>query len=173
MKIDEFTDYLKQDDLRYLREKVQIAAPDIEKNFLDNKKTLLLFENDKQALKDYYDLVLCTRPQMIKSQTNELPYDWDFEVDLENYDPWQEYKLIYKDLFAKGRAYLIIKSIPDWKFLQVGKPDSAEDESYNKLNPLRHNHRDSIFSLITQDRYFNERMTKEGRYKKRSQAIRI
>lgn len=110
---------------------------------------------------------------MIKEQKFDLPYDWDFEVDVENYDPWTEYKLIYKDLLKKGRAHFIIKSIPEWKFLQIGRPNSQEDNSFNSINPLRYNYRDSIFNIINQDRYFQERMTKAGTYKGKSQAVRI
>ena len=172
-KIDHFYQQLKEENTRRLYETVKIAAPDVETNFMDDKQTLLLFDGDKQALREYYDLVLATRPRMLKHQKIETSYDWDFEVDVDNYDPWEEYKLIYKDLFTRGREYFILKNIPEWRFLQVGRPESTEDETLNKYSPQRYNPRDSIFNILTQDRYFHERMTKEGKYKSQSQAIRI
>ena len=168
-----FYDEIKKDDIEYLKKNVNIAAPDVEANFLDQKKNILLFDSDKQALKDYFDYVVSTRPQMFKEKTYEPSYDWDFEVDIDNYDPWTEYKLIYRDLFAKGRKYFILRSIPEWRFLQIGRAQGIEDETVSKTNPIRFNTRDSIFNILTQDRYFHERMTKEGRYKGRSASIRI
>ena len=172
-KIEQFYQQIKNDELEYLKKNVKIAAPDTEINFLDNKKNLLLFDGDKQALKEYYEQVLVTRPKMHKERHYETDYDWDFEVDLDNYDPWVEYKMIYKDLFAKGRKYFILKSIPEWRFLQVGRTEGEDDESFSQTNPARYNHRDSIFNILTRDQYFHERMAKEGRYKGRSASIRI
>jgi hypothetical protein len=172
-KFAEFYEQMKKEDLQYLLKNVQVAAPDREKNALDNNKFLILFDSDKKALEQYYDTIIRTRPQMIKETKSEFEYDDDFEVDLNNYDPWQEYKLIYKDLFKNGRAYYIIKSIPEWRFLQIGEPSSEEDNINNEINPKRYNSRDSIFTILSIDRYFQERRTKEGLYKARSQAIRI
>ncbi len=171
--IDEFNAEVKKDDMNYLLSNIKVAAPDVEPNFLDNNKALLLFENDKNALREYYENVIAQRPKMIKEKSSELPYEFDFEVDMDNYDPWTEYKLIYKDLLAKGRAYYILKSIPDWKFLQIGRPVSHEDESRYRYHQARYNYRDSIFNIISQERYFEERITKDGKYKGKSQSIRI
>ena len=172
-EIEKFNNQLKEEDRQFLLENVTVAAPDREENYLNNNKALLLFENDENVLREYYDLIVTTRPNMIKETKTELPYDWDFEVDVNDYDPWNEYKMIYKDLLAKGRTYYILKSIPDWKFLQIGAPHSYEDDSMSQFNAKRANNRDSIFSMLTIDMYFHERLTKEGRYKGRSQAIRI
>jgi hypothetical protein len=110
---------------------------------------------------------------MIKEKTEDTVYDYDFEVDTANYDPWAEYKMIYKDILKKGRAYYIIKSIPEWRFLQISENNSFKDETSNINNHFRYNNRDSIFNILTIDRYFHERKTKEGLYKGKSQAIRI
>jgi hypothetical protein len=152
---------------------VQVAAPDREKNAMDNKKYLILFESDKKALEEYFETVVKTRPEMVKEEKPEFAYDDDFEVDVNEYDPWHEYKLIYKDIFKRGRAYYIIKSIPEWRFLQIGEPQGEKDTINSEINPKRYNNRDSIFNILTIDRYFQERRTKEGLYKARSQAIRI
>jgi hypothetical protein len=164
---------MKKEDSEFLFNNLQFSAPEVEKNAFDEKKFIFLFENDKNALKEYYDNIVKTRPNMIKEEKHEYPYDWDFEVDLNNYDPWTEYKLIYRDLFTKGRAYFILKSIPDWRFLQIGRPDGEKLEIISEFNPKRYNNRDSIFSMLTIDRYFTERERKEGYYRGKSQAIRI
>jgi len=172
-EIEKFNNQVREENEKFLLENVSIAAPDREENFLNNNKSINLFENDENVLREYFDLVVSTRPNMIKEKRTEIPYDWDFDVDVNDYDPWKEYKMIYRDLFARGRAYYILKSIPDWKFLQIGSAQSYEDDSISQFNPRRPNNRDSIFSMLTIDMYFNERLTKEGRYKGRSQAIRI
>ena len=48
-----------------------------------------------------------------------------------------------------------------------------DDEINHPINPKRYNNRDSIFTILTIDRYFTERITKQGLYKGKSQAIRI
>lgn len=138
-----------------------------------NKKFLNIFEEDKEFLRSYYDVVHLTRPNMIKQEDSEFDWDWDFEVDRDNYDPWTEYKMIYRDLFTKGKAYWIIKSMPDWKFLQVGQINSDEDISTNQYNPKRANMNDSIFNMMMTDRYFEERSSKRGIAKGKSQSVRI
>jgi hypothetical protein len=172
-KLDEFHEQLKKENLEHLLQKVQVAAPDREKNALDAKEFLIIFEGDRKALEEYYESIVKTRPEMVKETKTEFPYDDDFEVDLNNYDPWQEYKMVYKDIFRNGRAYYIIKSIPEWRFLQIGQPEGEEDTINHEINPKRYNNRDSIFTILTIDRYFQERGTKEGLYKGKSQAIRI
>jgi hypothetical protein len=169
----DFNQQMKKEDMDYLLEKVKIAAPDREKNALDDKKHLILFEGDKKALEAYYEAIILSRPEMVKETKTEFSYDDDFEIDTSQYDPWTEYKLIYKDLFKNGRAYYIIKSIPEWRFLQIGEPRAEADDINLEINPKRYNNRDSIFNILTIDRYFNERATKDGLYKGKSQAIRI
>ncbi len=124
-------------------------------------------------MKAYYTEIVQTKPNMLKEQSEVFDYDFDFDVDLNNYDPWKEYKLIYKDLFKRGRAYYILKSIPEWRFLQIGRVKSAEDVTVSQYNPKRYNNRDSIFTILAVDKYFHERERKEGIGKGKSQAIRI
>lgn len=163
-----------EEDNEIRLKKVKVAAPDIEKNIYDyNNKIALFFENDINALKEYYELIYRTRPEMIKVGKEQLNYDYDFNVNLNHYDPWEEYKLIYRDIFKRGKIYYILKSIPEWKFLQIGHPVTHEDDTQSKYNPIRINNRDSIFSLIQNERYFDEREERRGTYKYHSQAVRI
>ena len=66
--------------------------------------------------------VLANNQINMLKETKEEEHDFDFEINETQYDPWEEYKLTYKDLLLKGRKYYIIQSMPDWKFLQVRKP---------------------------------------------------
>lgn len=134
---------------------------------------LVLDNTDKEHLEKYYQYVHMERPQMLKYREDEFDYDFDFEIDTDNYDPWKEYGLIYRDIFRKGRAYWIIKSMPDWKFLQVGRPNGIENTSYSEHNFKRPNMNDSIFTMLTIERYFDERKSKDNLLKGKSQAIRI
>lgn len=170
-KMADYSTKLQQAELDFKLKRVQIAAP--HREVVESAK-LVLNETDKNALETYYNLIEKTKPKMIKEKrSDEYDYDFDFEVDMNNYDPWEEYKMIYKDLFAKGRSYFILKAIPEWRFLQVGRPVTKEDETVSPYNPKRFNNRDSIFTILTVDRYFHERERKEGTYKGKSQAIRI
>ncbi len=171
--IDEFRQQIEKEDKEFNMSRITVAAPDVEHNFLDENKSLIFQEGDKNALKEYYENIILTRPKMLKEKSKEFSYDFDFEVDAENYNPWDEYKKIYKDLLTKGRSYYILKSMPEWYFLQIGRPYSYDDESKYKYNPGRYNYRDSIFNILAQERYFEERYTKEGKYRNKSQAIRI
>lgn len=110
---------------------------------------------------------------MIKQQDLEYDYDLDFDIDIDNYNPWEEYRMIYRDLFAKGKAYWIIKSMPDWKFLQIGSVESSEDNSVSQYNVKRTNMNDSIFNTIMTNRYFDERESKAGISRGKSHSIRI
>lgn len=175
-RLDEFYKKVQDEELNYKVQNIPIASPDREKNIYDNyggNKIILFNEQDKNALRIHHELIFKTRPEMIKEQSSNIPHDFDFEIDVTNYDPWQEYKMIYRDVLRKGRAYFILQSIPEWRFLQVGRPSGHEDDSMSHYNYKRMNNRDSIFSLITNERYFDERIKKEGSYKAYSQAIRI
>ncbi len=153
--------------------KVKLSAPHVEMNSMDGKRMITFFENDENAMREYFENIVSTRPEMVKETAKEYPYDWDFEVDMDNYDPWKEYKMIYRDLFEKGRAHFILKSMPEWRFLQIQQPKGRNVDSISKFDPRRPNHRDSIFEMITNDLYFNQREKKEGVYKEYSQSVRI
>lgn len=179
--------YNRHQDISKIKKEFEAYFEDLQKeslefqksqvNTVDNREPehqyLFFFEEDKKALSDYHNLVYKTRPEMIKQTGYETDYDWDFEIDLDNYDPWREYRMIYKDLFQKGRAYWIIKSMPEWKFLQIGSINSCEDESTSEYNPKRPNMNDSIFNILAVDRYFETRYTKSGIGRGKSQAVRI
>lgn len=169
-KLDEYSSNLQKAEHELKINSIQIADPNRQHG---EEEKLILEEGDKNAMREYYELIYKTRPVMIKESKDEFDYDFDFEIDTENYDPWKEYKMIYKDSFKKGRAYYILKSIPEWRFLMRGQPESTEDNLVSRYNPKRDNNRDSIFTILTVDRYFHERETKEGKYKGKSQAIRI
>lgn len=98
---------------------------------------------------------------------------FDFSIDLENYNPWDEYKNIYSGIYKKGKIYWLLHRMPEWRFLQIGDVVSDVDQATNPRNRLKSNMDDSIFNVISLDRYFQERETKEGRYRGRSQSIRI
>jgi hypothetical protein len=122
----------------------------------------------------YYNLfVQKQRPEMLKEKPVEFDYDFDFDIDENNYNPWAEYRKIYRDALIKGRAYWIIRAIPEWIFLQVGKPDLILEDGNSRYNPKRPNMEDSVFNNLTQDRYFAERERKMNIYQGYSQAIRI
>jgi hypothetical protein len=171
--MEEFKRETEKEDNEFKLSQISVAAPDVETNFLDEKKSFILQEGDKNAMKEYYENVVLTRPIMLKEKPKQLSYDFDFEVDIENYNPWDEYSKIYKDLLIRGRSYYILKSMPEWYFLQIGRPQSYDDETFYKYSLGRYNYRDSIFNILSQERYFQERYTKEGKYRNKSQAIRI
>ena len=172
-KFDKFNEMIRQDDLEYLKQNLQFAAPEVEMNYLDNKEYILMTDKDHKVLKQYYETIVNTRPEMIKEQKYELPYEWDFEIDLKNYDPWKEYQLLYKDIFQKGRKYFILKTIPEWRLLQIGKTNSFKVNNISQFEPKRRNYRDSIFKFIRTEEWFTERERKQGINRGKSQAIRI
>lgn len=100
-------------------------------------------------------------PRMIKQEEEDLGYDFDFELDEENYDPWEEYRLTYRNIFKNGRKYYILKSIPEWKFLQIGRP-KTEVVDVNERYALRNNMKDSIFNILAAERYHDERHKKQN-----------
>ncbi len=167
-KFADFRDELAQAEKDFIASRINVIDQSEPEN-----KYLILDESDKEHLEKYYNLVHSERPQMLKYRDDEFEYDFDFEIDTDNYDPWKEYQLIYKDIFGKGRAYWIIKSMPDWKFLQIGKPDSVETVTHHENNYKRPNMNDSIFTQLTIERYFDERRSKANLLKGKSQAIRI
>lgn len=169
--LTEFNKFLeereKQDRLNLINV-IDFAIPDEEKNYYN------LGTKSEKYVKYYYNLfVKRFRPTMIKETPQEFEYDFDFEIDEKNYDPWKEYKMIYRDVLTKGRAYWIIKTIPEWYFLQVGKPNTERMSNISRYNPKRPDMEDSIFHFITQERYFDERDRKMNLYNGYSQSIRV
>jgi hypothetical protein len=167
-RLAQFRDELFQAEKQFVASRINVIN-----QTEPERQYLILDESDKEHLEKYYNLVHAERPQMLKYKDDEYDYDFDFEVDTDNYDPWKEYQLIYRDIFRKGKAYWIIKSMPDWKFLQVGKPNSIAAITHSEYNFKRPNMNDSIFTLLTIERYFDERRSKANLLKGKSQAIRI
>ncbi len=167
-RLAKFRDELQQAEKEFIASRINIID-----HSEPESKYLILDESDKEHLEKYYNLVYSERPQMVKYKNDEYDHDFDFEIDTDNYDPWKEYQLIYRDIFSKGRAYWIIKSMPDWKFLQIGKPNSIDNIAKSDYNWKRPNMNDSIFTQFTIERYFEERRSKDNLLKGKSQAIRI
>lgn len=141
----------------------------------EEEKVNKIYFNNEEDIKffmDYYENVYSKRPEMTK-EDSEQEKDYDFFVDLERYNPWDEYKQIYSGIYKKGKTHWLLKKMPEWKFLQIGEVNADEDIATSVKNRLRGNVDDSIFTAIHTDRYFNERLKKEGTYRGRSQSIRI
>jgi len=128
---------------------------------------------DKDALYEYWKLVYSQRPVFAKHKEQEYNYDFDFPVNTNNYDPWVEYKLIYRDVFTKGRNYWLLKAMPEWYFLQIGRPMGEKYDNVSDKNPQRPNMRDSIFNIVATERWQDERREKANIYTRDSQSIRI
>lgn len=139
------------------------------------RETVLVHSNlEENHLRKYFDFISNNKIEMLKEQ-EKSDHDFDFEINPNSYDPWEEYKLTYKDLFTKGRKYFIIQSIPEWKFLQVRKPtpkvldklvDKNKGEKYRDMQ-------DSVFEILALERYHKERKTKENRFHQEQQSHRI
>lgn len=135
-------------------------------------KVLFTDESDLKFFEKYYNLVYLKRPEMTKEES-EAEKSFDFPIDSENYNPWDEYKNIYSGIYKKGKIYWLLSKMPEWKFLQIGDPQAMEDKTTNPNNRLKPNMDDSIFNILTIDRYFDERLYKTGTYRGKSQSIRI
>lgn len=132
----------------------------------------LTSEEEKEHVRSYLENVHQNRPEMLKNEQDETEFDFDFEINEKDYNPWDEYKMIYRDLFKKGRLHYIIKSIPEWAFLRVDKPKSFKI-NMSEYNPSRPDMNDSIFNIIMTEKYFDEREKKINIRKGRSESIRI
>ena len=167
----EFNKFLQEKELEEKLKDINVIdmnVPEREKHY-NNLGT----NSEKYANYYYNSYVKRFRPVMIKETEIECDYDYDFEIDEKNYDPWKEYKMIYRDAFSKGRLYWIIKSFPEWYFLQTGKPENVKFNNMSRYNPKRPQMEDSIFSYIMLERYFDERERKWNRYNGTSTAVRI
>jgi len=136
-------------------------------------KYLIHSKDEELALYEYWKLVFSQRPTFPKHVEDEVNYDFDFPVEAENYDPWSEYKLIYRDAFTKGRTHWLLKAMPEWYFLQIGRPQGKDFTNVNQYNVHRPNMNDSIFNILTVERYFDERREKMNITVRDSHSIRI
>lgn len=142
-------------------------------NTADSKSLLIHSDKEANHLREYFNFLNKSKVELLKPEESE-DLDLGFEIDENNYDPWEEYKLIYKDLFEKGRKHFIIQSIPDWKFLQVRKPSPLRaDPHYDQFGGEKTRMDDSIFQILALERYHHERNTKENRFNQEKQTHRI
>ena len=156
-----------QDRLRLVNAiKMEVPEPENEYNNLGTSC-------EKHTKYFYNSFVKRFRPKMIKETPKEFDYDFDFDIDEKNYDPWQEYKKVYRDVLTRGRAYWIIKSFPEWFFLQVGKPSPIKQTNVSRYNPKRPDMEDSIFNTVMLERYFDERNQKMNLYNGYSHTIKF
>jgi hypothetical protein len=139
------------------------------------KEKLLIHSNiEEEHLKKYHSFLSNNQISMLK-KSESIENSFDFEINPEKYDPWEEYKLVYGDLLTKGKAYFIIKTIPEWKFLQVRKPtpkvlDRLVDRRFGEhIRDIQ----DSVFEIAALERYHLERKTKVNRFQQEIQTHRI
>lgn len=141
----------------------------------EGKEKLLVHSTfEEEHLKKYFNFLKKNEVSLLKKSDSEEK-SFDFEVNPEKYSPWDEYRLVYGDLLTKGRAYFIIKSIPEWKFLQIRKPtpkvlDRLVDR---RLGEHIRDIQDSVFEIAALERYHLERKTKVNRFHQEKQSHRI
>ena len=159
---------------KMLKEEASFKASKVNLINESEKIDQILFNNeeDVEFFYNYYNNIYKNRPEMTKEEADPEK-EYDFFVNLDKYNPWDEYKQIYSGIYKKGKIHWLLRKMPEWKFLQIGEVNTDEDKATNIRNRLRDNMDDSIFNVIGIDRYFEERLKKEGTYKGRSQAIRI
>ena len=166
--VDEFnTDSKKKLDEFYLSN-IKVVS-----EVKSNNTLLIHSDKEENHLKEYFNFLNKSKIELLKQEESE-ELDLAFEIDEKNYDPWEEYKLVYKDLLEKGRKHFIIQSIPEWKFLQVRKPNPLRaDPHYDEYGGERTRMDDSIFQIWSLERYHHERNTKENRFHQEKQTHRI
>ncbi len=165
--LKDFSEKFKAEEASFLGSRIKL----IDENE-PVSKVLFREEEDLKFYEKYYNLVYLNRPEMTK-EASESEKRFDFPIDADNYNPWDEYKLIYSGIYKKGKTHWLLSKMPEWKFLQIGDVSAYEDEATNPRNRLKSNMDDSIFNEITLERYFDERLMKKGTYRGRSQSIRI
>lgn len=165
--LKEFSEKFNEEEASFLgsRIKVMDESEPVSKVLFTDEEDLKLYEK-------YYNLVYLNRPEMTKERA-EGEKRFDFPIDPENYNPWEEYKSIYSGIYKKGKIHWLLSRMPEWKFLQIGEVSAYEDQATNPRNRLKSNMDDSIFNELSLDRYFEQRLKKNGTYKGRSQTIRI
>jgi len=165
--LKEFSEQFKDEEAKFLASRINIIDETEEV-----PKVVFTSEEDYKFFEKYYNLVYLKRPEMTKEAV-ESDKRFDFPIDPENYNPWNEYKSIYSGIYKKGKIHWLLSNMPEWKFLQVGEISAIEDVATNPRNRLKPNMDDSIFNVLSLDRYFDERLMKQGTYRGRSQSIRI
>lgn len=164
--LNQFNDQAKAEKDRFVADNFPTVKPS------KTDKYLVLSEDEESHLKKYFNFA--KRLNIKYPEAKESDEDgFDFEISQDNYDPWEEYKKTYKDLFAKGRKYFIVQSIPEWKFLQVRKPKVQYDEKKSEFSEMRPNFNDSIFHLLALERYHLDRHRKMNLYNQENATHKI
>ena len=135
-------------------------------------KVLVHGKIERNHLEAYFNFSKANKINFLKSENPEC-HDFDFEIDQNNYDPWEEYKLVYKDLFEKGRKYFIVQSMPEWTFLKSRPNRYHVDEMYSPYHPNAKNFSDSIFHILSLERFHKERNQKQNLYHAEGQTHKI
>lgn len=140
----------------------------------NEKMNKILFNNeeDVEFLRNYYNQIYKNRPVMTKEEP-EAEKEYDFNINIDKYNPWDEYKQIYSGIYKKGKTHWLLRKMPEWKFLQIGEPNTVEDKASNVRNRYRDNMDDSIFNAVLTERYFDERLKKIGTFRGKSTSFRI
>ena len=158
---------MKEEEAEFKASKIKIINEEEKMS-----EVLLQSNEDVEFLENYYKIIYRNRPVMTKEES-EPEKDYDFHIDINKYNPWDEYKKIYSGIYKKGKKHWLLKKMPEWKFLQIGEPYIVENIHSNPRNRLRDNMDDSIFNAILTERYFDERLMKTGNFRGRSTSIRI
>lgn len=158
--IAEFNDYAERKISEFNQKKILAEGAS------SDQSVLVQNASDINHLREFFNFVNSNKINLLKSKEEPAP-EFDFDVNPIGYNPWDEYKQTYNDLFTKGRKYFIIQSIPDWKFLQVRKPTPRRlDDIPEKKNlmdvKLYRTRADSVFDLLSLERYHRERYRKEN-----------
>lgn len=165
--LKEFSEQFKASEASFLASRIKLIDESE-----PTSKVLFTDEEDLKFYEKYFNLVYLNRPQMTK-EAAEGEKKFDFPIDAESYNPWDEYKSIYSGIYKKGKIHWLLSKMPEWKFLQIGDVSAFEDQATNPRNRLKPNMDDSIFNVLALERYFDERLRKEGTFKGKSTAIRI
>ncbi len=128
--LEEFADECKVEEENYRLNKVKVideSEPAAKMLFTD--------DSDLKFFEKYYNLVYLKRPEMTKEE-REGEISFDFPIDSENYNPWEEYKNIFSGIYKKGKIHWLLSRMPEWKFLQIGETSSMEDITTNPVFDL-------------------------------------
>jgi len=155
--INEFNSNSSKEKEEFFKKNIQIYEEHSIPSYLIHS------EKEENHMKKFSNFSKNFKVNLLKNN-NDDSIDFDFPIDEANYDPWQEYKAIYSDLMKNGRKYYIVQSLPEWKFLLTRKPRYHVNESYNPEIPHLPNMRDSIFHILSLERFHRERWRKENRF---------
>lgn len=166
---DRFVQGVKERERKYYTD---LAAVKEESHWRLRKTGDVTLPGDEEII-ERYNAKFSEIPQLKKEDGHVDDYDFDFPVDLKNYNPWDEYRMIYKDVLTKGRKYWILQSIPDWYFLQEYRQESETYNGVSFFDPVRVNTNDSIFGALEIDKFRESRVVKNNIAVKYNYNIRM